>query len=217
VELEEKIAHLEGAGFEIGYVVPEDVEYGRVIAFDINVNSGWDTIAYVSFESVARGTDSLDQTSTVHRSNYRRLRAVYPNVWTDTAFSNCRALGAFVRDLPENVVGIMCGLATDYPVYDEEDMSALESDEIYDSYDQYAERDMVRELPDDVRDMWDELGWEYATDGTATAFHPTVARDLFWQAVEATESYPEHNGLDVLWRYEKIAEHITTYLRTIAA
>jgi hypothetical protein len=27
---------------------------------------------------------------------------------------------------------------------------------------------------------------------------------MFWAAVEATDSYPEHDGLDVRWRYDAI-------------
>jgi hypothetical protein len=40
---------------------------------------------------------------------------------------------------------------------------------------------------------------------------------MFWAAVEATDSYPEHDGLDVRWRYDAIISDLANRLDVAAS
>jgi hypothetical protein len=160
------------------------------------------TRAFADLGRIGRGDDTAGQTGSVSRSNYRSLMRDYPDIWTPVSYSNVDALGAFVSDLPDEVIDILTGLADQHPIYDEDDMSALESEEIAESWDQYVRSDLTSEIyrvhPDEG-DAWDALTSDQQ-------------RDMFWSAVEATDSYPEHSGLDVVWRYDAIVTELAERL-----
>ena len=61
------------------------------------------------------------------------------------------------------------------PLYDEEDHSALEADEISEAWDDYAERDLASELPEDVRDAMLEL--EQSDPTLAVIVRPDETQD----------------------------------------
>lgn len=145
---------------------------------------------YVSFDSVACGEDRYGQVPTWSRSNYRSLRRDFPQFpWVDTSYLNTNALGCFVSDLDDDMTGILVGLAETYPVYDEADMSDLESDEIGESWSEYMRDEVWGELPEVTRTVM----WDLLTEDTVT--------DLWWACVSAEVfgSYPEHRGVEVAW------------------
>ena len=164
-----------------GYLPPYGHYYSNLPTDDLPA-------AWVDLGSIARGDDTADQTSTVLRSNYRSLRRDYPDVWTDRSYANVNALGAFIAELTPELAETLTGLATDYPAYNEEDISELESDEISEQWDDFGAYELGQELPEDVQDTWNELP---ATD----------QRDLFDKACQVAGYYPEHNGIEVLWSY----------------
>lgn len=200
--LEARRATLTGAGLRVVYA-PRDPDRSTVWCSDVSeLDSahGSELEAYVMLGSIGRGEDTAGQSTTVDRSNFRSLQRDYPDVFTPTAYANVDSLGAFLADIPDEVADILAKLATDYPLYDEEDHSELEDEEITASWEQYVSADFPRELPEDVSDEWDNMTED-------------AQREHFWEAVQATESYPEHSGLDVCWRYGPIAEHVATVLR----
>jgi hypothetical protein len=194
-----KIDQLRRADFSIKYTdrLTDDETFIRPTRlYDYQLDG---TVAYADLGRVARGEDYYDQTSTVDRSNYRSLMRDYPEFFTPISYTNVDSLGAFVSVLTDELVGILTGLVEQYPVYDESDLSELESEEVTESWDQYVSSDIRREMSETALDMWDELA-----DDTQ--------REMFWTAVEATDSYPEHDGHDVCWRYDAIVRHITEQL-----
>lgn len=159
--------------------------------------------AYVSFESVARGDDSYGQSDCTVRSNYRSLKRDFPDFpWVDVSYMNTNGLGCFVEDLTEEMLEILVGLSVDYPLYDECDHSAVEQEEIDESWDGWLRRELYRHF-DSMRPtcgslqlIWDGLG-------------ESAVEDLFWTAVsqDMLGNYPEHRGTEVVWGpVEGIAE-----------
>jgi hypothetical protein len=223
VKFSDKISALQDAGFTIRYV--ERSEWTRYGTHD---SDGWHestTVretcpayisysdvhgtptefpcrAYVDLSSIARGDDQAGQTTTTDRSNYRSLRREFPDMFTDTSYSNVDVLGAMIGNLSDEVIGIVCGLQTDYSTFDESDVSELESEEITESWDQYVSSDIgseIRQAMSDEGDAWDALSDE-------------AQRAMFWRAVETSESYPEHDGHDIRWTYDAIVTAIAAEL-----
>jgi len=199
MDTQEKIDSLRNAGFPIYWLDPEDMNRVRrneyIRSYHLYRTKGADNeIAFVDLGLVASGEDSANQTSTVSRSNYRRLREDYVNVWIDISYSNANSLGAIVSDLSDDLIHILVGLKEEYPIYDESDLSELEDTEISDSWDQYHKSDVLSEITeklesDDKNDIIDKF-LEMDNDDI---------RKLFWQCVSETDNSPEHNGLDIIW------------------
>lgn len=145
---------------------------------------------YVSFDQVATDECSYGQSSTVHRSNYSAIRRDYPQFpWVDTSYLNVNALGCFVADLDDDMTGLLIGLVEQYPVYDDDEMSRIESSEIDESWREYMRSEIWRELPEVTRTiMWDAIGEDTVTD-------------LWWACVsdDVFGNYPEHSGTEVVW------------------
>lgn len=154
---------------------------------------------------IARGEDTADQSDTVQRSNYRRLAEDYPEALVRISWANTDTLGAFLSDLSPELAEVLGNLGDQYPIYDESDLSELESEEITASWDQYVQADLTSEiralLSEDIADLWDELPDD-------------DQRGMFWSVCEALDIYPEHDGLDVRWtvHYPAIVEAIDTRL-----
>lgn len=142
---------------------------------------------WVLLSDVARGDCPSGQVRTVLRSNMRCLHRAYPGVFIDVAFSNTTTLGAFVADLPPLLVDRLCALATEYLVFEEDDLAALERQEVLDSWPQWVSADVRSGLGDHARAVWDELD-----DDALEA--------LWWEVVTGTGSWPEHDARAVLWR-----------------
>lgn len=172
--------------------------------------------AYVDLGRVARSEDQAGQSSTLDRSNYRRLLEDYPESFTVLSYSNVDCLGAYVGNLTEEVIDVLTGLVTDYPAYDDSDMSELESEEITESWDQYVRYDVAREIPEKYRDQWDDLD---DLDVPATDDQPMQEKkaEVFWAAVQAADYYPEHSGLDVVWRYDQFMPQLIDGIETASA
>jgi hypothetical protein len=149
---------------------------------------------------IARGEDAADQSSTVQRSNYRRLAEDYPEMLVRISYANTDTLGAFLSDLTPELAEILGRLGDEYPVYDESDLSELESEEITASWDQYVRFDMVGEMSDISAEAYES--WIDLSEDAQCA--------MFWEVCDALDIYPEHDGHDVLWtrHYPAIAEAI---------
>lgn len=193
---------LKSAGFPVRYAWRPDELQDYITWFDVQDYPADGYEPYVDLSSVARGEDAAGQTTTLARSNFRSLVRDYPDSFTRVSYSNVDALGAFVADLTDELTGILVGLAEQYPLYDESDLSELESDEITESFEQYVRYD--------IRDLIDPAGLE-TWDGD---LDDLAQRELFWSAVDGLDIYPEHDGLDVHWsiHYPAIGAEISKRL-----
>lgn len=191
-------------GFILSYVHRDDAKrFGYVHYSDLRgeYSNGhrWLTVTgegsehygepYVSFDGIALDEDSYGQASSVVRSNFRSLMRDFPDFpWVNTSLLNTNALGCFVADLDDDMAERLIGLAEGYPVYDEGDMSELESDEITESWSSYMSSEIWRVLSEPLRVMWDAIGEDEITD----MWWACVSGDVFG-------SYPEHHGVEVTW------------------
>lgn len=191
-------------GFSLSYVHRDDAKrFGYVHYSDLRgeYSNGhrWLTVTgegsehygepYVSFDGIALDEDSYGQASSVVRSNFRSLMRDFPDFpWANTSYLNTNALGCFVADLDDDMAERLIGLAEGYPVYDEDDMSSLEMDEITESWSAYMSSEIWRVLSEPLRVMWDAIGEDEITD-------------MWWACVSADVfgSYPEHHGVEVTW------------------
>jgi hypothetical protein len=183
-----RIAALQSAGFPVRYAMRPSDDHPYLSWSDVQDYPADGTEPYVDLTSIGKGEDAAGQASTVDRSNFRRLTEDYPEAFTPTSYANVDTLGAFVADLDEDVTEILVGLRDRYPVYDEEDMTELEEEEITQEWDDFAADEFGRELPEDLQDKWEQLSDE-------------DKRNMFWQACESAGYYPEHSGVEVLWSY----------------
>lgn len=94
--------------------------------------------------------------------------------------------------------------ASTYPLYDESDLSELESEEISEAWDQYLRWDIYRDLPEDLRDLWDAID------------DPSAIRDAFYEALSDIDYYPEHSGYDIQWDSKATREAIEIALHRLA-
>jgi hypothetical protein len=189
----ETVDRLQAAGFRLGYTDRGVAEtYARVQALQVSRWRQDPTHAvYVSLEDVARDECAVGQSSTVDRSNYRTLHRRYPGLWTDLVYSNAAALGAFVADLPPDVVDLLCGLRQDYAVLDEDDLAELEQRDIRTSWQQAASAEVRRGIGEDARDVWDAL-------------EPEHVDRLWWETVTGIGAWPQHDGHQVRWDVDRL-------------
>jgi hypothetical protein len=193
---------LRSAGFPILHAYRPDEGQDYISWHDRSAYPRDDTEPYADLSAAGKGPDYYDQSSTLDRSNYRRLREDYPDTFTVTSYANVDALGAFVADLSDELTETLIGLREQYPAYDDEDMSAIETEEISEQWEDFASDELGRELPEDVREAWSALSkddrWQ-----------------LFSDACDSAGYYPEHSGYEVLWSYayERTIPVITERLR----
>jgi hypothetical protein len=180
--------------------VPPDIHYG-----DISSYPRENTRAYVDLGNVARGEDDFGQSSTLHRSNFRSFLRDYPDMFTPVSYTNVDSLGAYVGNLTEDVIDVLTGLVEQYPLYDESDMSELESEEIFESFDRYVRSDITCEIRESHRAAWESL------------LAPEQQESVFWGAVRHAGYYPEHDGFDVVWRYEEFMPELIDAIETASA
>lgn len=187
------LRRLRAAGFRVGYADRDEATAtGYVWCADLRDRPDEARQAlYVSLEHVAKGDCNAGQSSTVHRSNYRTLHRRFPGLWTDLEYSNVTALGAFVADLPREVVDVLCHLVHGYPLADDEDHSALEADEVRASWGQWVASDVYGLLREHAQDVW-------------TVLPPAVVEELWWDTVHGLDYWPDHDGHSVTWDYATV-------------
>ena len=207
----ERIDRLQRAGFRVFYVraEPREIEYGYLSPYGHTGYALPGSRAYVDLGDVA--SDAEDNYydgftgSTISRSNYRSLNRDYPETFTRISYSDSNSLAALVAHLTDEHVSILCGLKVDYPLYDESDLSELESEEISESWGQYVQADLTSEinssLAEEISDLWDELSDD-------------DQRTMFWSVCDDLDIYPEHDGHDIHWtaHYPAIVEAIDSKL-----
>lgn len=185
------ITELRAAGYEITFVDRASVTVdGKVPPYAHYHHAGPapGLAAYVNLTEAGRDDRGNGQATTIDRSNYRSLTREFGGVFTPVDLGLTDGLGAFVADLPPELVKILAALP-DHPIYDQGDWEALESGEIADTWDQYVRSDITSLLCDAGEAAG--AAWEAMTEAQQ--------RDMFWRVVEALEIYPDHDGRDVHW------------------
>lgn len=160
---------------------------------------------FIDLGSIGRGKDAYDQTDYVYYSNYRSLLRDYPNVFTVISYSNVDTLGAYIGNLPEYVIDILCGLRNDYPLYDESDCSELECELVSESW-QYTDYDLARWLEEyapEYRDLWDALEDVPAPDPYVSEGQ-SMREYLWWEVNSENQGNPWHEMelMTVIWRLD---------------
>lgn len=191
MSMADKMDELKSAGFTVRYADPSEghangwVSWSGVVD---EVYAGPQDRPYVGL-----GWNNSDDESTLDRSNFRSLVRDFPGLFVPTSYSNTDSLGAFVHDLTDETLRMLIGLRDDYPVYDESDLSELESEEVSSAFDDYLFSDWYRDAPDE----WQDVAGMFI-DGRFNASDGPI-RDAFYAAMWATGYYPEHDGRDVRW------------------
>ncbi|GHJ45864.1 hypothetical protein Cs7R123_32060 [Catellatospora sp. TT07R-123] len=183
------VERLRDAGFGISHADPATPHALRWN--DLSPYPFAGSAVYVGLGDVGSGERLAGQSAARARSNHRSLHRVYPGAFTDLAFWEGDVLGAFVADLPPQLVDLLIGLQVEYPVYDEADLSALEQEDIEASWDQWVSGDVYRMLGERARDVWHVLGDERV-------------RRLWWDTVSGIEYQPHHDGHDVRWELDEV-------------
>lgn len=174
--------------------------------------------AYLDFAGIARDdSDSCGQASIAYRSNLRAIKAAYPNVFTPLHYVGSECLGAFLVDLDDDVAEMLIGLADEYPLFDESDCSALEQEDIEESWAQWAMREFYSLMSDRIQDDWMAIGDERVTD---------LAWSLVWAAQEGKvpsigygsgeEGVYLYNGLEVCWDFKHMVGPLSSAISSTA-
>lgn len=186
--VKQRLERLRAAGMPIGYADPVRAhEEGYVAHWAFREGSSWhysDGRPFVELVNV-KGDDAYGQSSTVERSNFRSLQRDFPGVFLPVTYSNVDTLGAFVHSLTDGQLDLIIGLANGYPLYDECDMSALESEEIGEAWEQYLRADT------DLGEEWEQV---------ADLFTDAEFRAAFYVAMSDADYYPEHDGFNIRWQ-----------------
>jgi hypothetical protein len=192
VDIDDMIRRLRRASFPVYRCQRPAAETGFLLPRDVNPEQSTGE-AWVDLGSVARGGDTAGQTSTVLRSNYRTLHREHPDLFTDLAYANVSNLGAFVADLTNELVATLVRLARIHLVFDEDDLSQLEDDEIGQAWEDYLRYDVRADLSEPEQD-------------TLLAADPNAVRDAFYRALTTQDYYPEHTGLDIRWDHNQVLQ-----------
>jgi hypothetical protein len=200
-----------GGKWEVIETCPESIDYSEV-----HPVRGENTRVFVDLSRIGKGEDYYSQSSTLDRSNFRRLIADFPGEFTAVSYSNVDALGAYVGNLAVSTIDVLKGLVDDYPAYDDEDMSQLEHDEICESY-EYSVSDITSGLDSEHQDMWEALSRVKLPAYTANETdipERDAQPDLFWDAYQSNggNDYAEHRGVEVVWDHKAMAAALTRTL-----
>jgi hypothetical protein len=135
----------------------------------------------------------------VQRSNYRSLLRDFPETFVDVYGDYGSSYLALPVDaaIPEHLFDELVSLAHDYPLYDEQDHSALEMELVEAAWDSYLEADIRRDLLDagvaddsleraDLRELFNEWlsnanEYPYAESATDVVI-PGLADAVTWWA-----------------------------------
>lgn len=174
-------------------------ERERVSPFELDSRED-DAEPFVVLSHVARGEHKAGQSTSWQRSNFRSLQRDLDDVpWVTIDYTDVDALGAFVADLDSDTVDILVKLADEHPVYDEEDLSELEDEDIQESITGYVISDVRLGLDEDVAERWSDL-------------HEDAQVFMVQGFIGERDGYPEHNGLEVRWDMDALAAYITERL-----
>ncbi len=149
-----------------GYINYADAEPGDTVfaGYSTVENATPDDATFVILDMTSWGDYSG---STIERSNYRRLLEEYretfaevrydfdghalalPVAWPSGAWAQEHlpsGLGENAEDARKQLFETLSGLESDYPVYDDEDLSSLENDLVGEMWDCWVRSDLVSEL-----------------------------------------------------------------------
>lgn len=171
--------------------------------------------AFIDLSDVAMDANPYGSSTSWHQSNMRSLQRDYPGMFTVIGYSNVDSLGSFIGNLTEEMVGILCSLRADYPLYDEEDCTQLEMEWAEKSWPDYVCRDISREIEEiagqEALDLWTALDGVPAPDGdSATDMH----HQIFISAETQNEGNPfwsvEADG--AIWDYKELVPAMAAIL-----
>lgn len=209
MKMAERIETLERAGYKVRYAdIRKAYQWSdpHVSCWDLHDSPYGDrTSPYVEFGDVASGEDYYSQTTTWQRSNFRRLLQDYGRKLAAMSYTNVDALGAFVVNLDEDLLNLIIGLREQYPIYDEEDMSALEDEEITEAFASYLHADLYRDLPE----WWQDID---------SSFSDKEIEEAWWECVWAMDQdggLVEHNGIECVWNDKKALSVLIAALRML--
>ena len=211
MDLEEKLEALRSAGFTVRYADPAEVYasgyvHGSSLWREYPADDG--ERPFVDFG--IRGEDSYGQSSTHDRSNFRSLLRDFGDAFVRVSYSNVDSLGGFPHSMSDDAIGAVIGIAVDYPLYDESDLLELEWEEISESWGQYLWQDTYNGLSEE----WQEIADLFA-ESELLGQHEI--RDAFFAECHAVGYYPEHDGLDVRWDEDRVAELVERALCKLVA
>jgi hypothetical protein len=162
-------------------------------------------LSYLDFGGIARDdSDSCGQSDLIVRSNLRSLTAAYPNVFTSLCYVGSESLGAFLVDLDDGMASMLLGLAHEYALYDDEDMSALESEDIEESWAQWARMHVWGEVNERTQDDWDAIGDERVEQLLWSLIHAAQEGKVPTLGYGSGEEGVHHDGLEVCWDWNLI-------------
>ena len=205
--MREKIEWLKSAGFTVSLAEPREARERGYVDSKYVAHSDYyrtdDSRPYVEFGE--RDEDYYGQSSTVERSNFRSIVRDFPGIIVPVSYSNVNALGAFVHDMTDELINVMIGLREEYPVYDESDLSELESEEITKAFSLYLFADWYRSASEEWQEVADLVGGSFMDDYAEM-------RDAFFQATYDADYYPGHDGNQVRWDDAKVDACMVTAL-----
>lgn len=162
-------------------------------------------LSYLDFGDIARDdSDSCGQSGAVVRSNLRALKADHPNVFTSLCYSGSESLGAFLVDLDDDMASCLLGLAHDYPLYSDETHSALEDEDIEQSWAQWARSHVYGELTYRTQDDWDTIGEKRVEDLLWALIHAAKEGRVPKLGYGSGEEGIYHDGLEITWDWKLI-------------
>jgi hypothetical protein len=172
--------------------------------------------------------------SDIERSNHRSLRRDYPETFVDaTAYPGAHTLmvpvaslaalidvdddGEIDDDAAQDLVNIFTALRDEYPLYDEEDSSALVTELADEAWNAYASWDLRRDLRDAVYSILvyhvNSADVDDATDHIVDEIDDADLRERFYTAVWESNEYPYAETADSvvfpMWDdvVNRLAEH----------
>jgi hypothetical protein len=173
--------------------------------------------AYLTFTGVARDdSDSAGQSRSWVRSNLRAIKAAYPNVFTPLHYSGSECLGAFLIDLDDDIGEMLIGLAEGYPLFDEDDVSALEQEDMDASWDQWAKQQFYGNMSDGAQDDWHAIGDERVEQLAWWLVHKGQEGRVSSMGYGSGEEGVSHDGLEVSWDFEPMMAPLAHAIRSTA-
>ncbi|UZJ23700.1 hypothetical protein RHODO2019_10820 [Rhodococcus antarcticus] len=108
--------------------------------------------------------------SSYTRSNNRRLLEDFPEVFVEMteSYDYSVLLVPATLEIPEHLADALRSIADDYPVYDESDLSDLESDLEREDWESYGRADLRAEVLDALREITDDEDVVDAVDDDIT-------------------------------------------------
>lgn len=173
--------------------------------------------AYLDFTGIARDdSDSGGQASVAYRSNLRAIKATYPNVFTPLHYVGSECLGAFLVDLDDDVAEMLIGLADGYPLFDEDDVWALEQEDIEESWSQWAMQEFYSLMSYRVQNDWTAIGGDLVTDLAWSLVRAAQEGKVSSMGYGSGEEGVHHDGLEVCWDYKRMTSPLASAVSATA-